>query len=109
MKVITYVRDSTGKPSLEDQQERLLEALRPDCEIVGSYSDVASGSSTQRPGLTQALEKLAAGEAQTLCVQSLDRLTRRADQLEVIRRWCKENGFVIQEFPDVPDNQWRRL
>ena len=105
MKVITYVRNSIGNHSVEEQQEILLKALPPEYEVVGSFCDVATGTSTQRPGLTQACEQLVAGEVAALCVHDLDRLTRRADQLEVIQHWCSENGFVIQETHDVPEIQ----
>ncbi len=105
MKVITYARGANGEHNVEAQQERLIKALPPEYEVVGSYSDVASGLSTERPGLDAACERLAGGEIQALCIHSLDRLTRRADQLEVIRRWCSENGFVIQEFPDASESR----
>ncbi len=105
MKVITYARGANGEHNVEAQQERLIKALPPEYEVVGSYCDVASGLSRRPPGLSEALDHLAAGGVQALCVTSLDRLTRRADQLEVIRRWCSENGFVIEEVPDIPENQ----
>ena len=104
MYAITYARSSNGH-SVEDQQEILLNALPPEYKIVGSYGDVAPGSSTRLPSLAAASEHLAAGRVQVIYVGSLDRLIRRADQLEAVQRWCSERGFVIQEVPDVPENQ----
>ena len=105
MYVITYVRSCDGKPRNEAQQEGLIQALSSEYDVVGCYGDAAAGSSTQRPGLGAALGHLATGGIDALCVTSLERLTRRADQLEAIQRWCSERGFVIQEVPDIPASQ----
>ena len=60
---------------------------------------------TARPGLAAVMERLEAGGAQALCVNSLDRLTRRADQLAAMTQWCRENGFTIQEVPDISEGE----
>ena len=101
MFVITYTRGSTG--DIDPRQEMLVQSLPSEDTVVGSYSDLAIGTDTARPGLAAAMEHLAGGGVQALCVSSLDRLTRRADQLEAITLWCRENGFTIQEVPDIPE------
>ena len=105
MKVITYARGANGEHNVEAQQERLIKALPPEYEVVGSYSDVASGLSRRPPGLLAALDHLAAGGIQALCVTSLDRLTRRVDELEMMLRWCSQQGLIIKEFRDAPESQ----
>ncbi len=105
MKVITYARGANGEHNVEAQQERLIKALPPEYEVVGSYCDVASGLSRRPPGLSAALDHLAAGGVQALCVTSLDRLTRRVDQLEALLRWCSQQGLIIKEFRDTPESQ----
>ncbi len=103
MFVITYTRGSTA--DVDAQRERLVRSLPSEYDIVGSYSDAAPGSNTRRSGLAAALERLAAGGVQALCVNSLDRLTRRADQLAAMTQWCREKGFTIQEVPDISEGQ----
>jgi site-specific DNA recombinase len=45
-------------------------------ELVALHTDTLSGKSLERPGLRRALAMLEAGEADTLAVAKLDRLTR---------------------------------
>ena len=103
MFVITYARGS--KADVDAQQERMVQSLSPEDTVVGSYSDLAIGTDTARPGLAAVMERLASGGVQAVCVSSLDRITRRADQLEAITLWCRENGFTIQEVPDISEGQ----
>ena len=103
MFVITYARGS--KADVDGQQERLVQSLPPEDTVVGSYSDLAIGTDTARPELAAVMERLAAGGVQALCVSSLDRLTRRADQLAAIEQVRYESGWVIREVPDIPDGR----
>src|SRR4051812_50044726 len=65
--LIGYARISTLDQTLALQQDALTAA---GCEHI--YTDTVSGSVTTRPGLTQALSHLRAGD--TLVVWRLDRL-----------------------------------
>ena len=103
MKVVTYARGSSH--SVDEQQQQLLNALPPEFEVAGSYADIDLGWDTDLPEFVTAWKRLAGGEVQALCVQSLDRLARRGGELEAVQRWCSENGFVIQEIPELPERQ----
>ncbi len=105
MYTITYTPSSSGDDNVEARQERLVRCLPSDYDIVGSYGDLGPGGSSELPGLAAALKRLEAGGVQAVCVSSLDRITRRADQLEAITLWCRENGFTIQEDPDISEAQ----
>jgi DNA invertase Pin-like site-specific DNA recombinase len=72
--LIGYARVSTLDQTLALQQDALTAA---GCEHI--YTDTVSGSVTTRPGLTQALSHLRAGD--TLVVWRLDRLGRSLPHL----------------------------
>jgi DNA invertase Pin-like site-specific DNA recombinase len=72
--LIGYARISTLDQTLHLQQDALTAA---GCEQL--YTDTVSGSVTERPGLTQALSHLRAGD--TLVVWRLDRLGRSLPHL----------------------------
>jgi DNA invertase Pin-like site-specific DNA recombinase len=77
--LIGYARVSTLDQTLALQQDALTEA---GCEQL--YTDTVSGSVMDRPGLTQALSHVRAGD--TLVVWRLDRLGRSlAHLIETIR------------------------
>src|SRR4051812_37396450 len=77
--LIGYARISTLDQTLALQQDALTAA---GCEQI--YTDTVSGSVTTRPGLTQALSHLRAGD--TLVVWRLDRLGRSLSHLiETVR------------------------
>lgn len=65
--LIGYARVSTHDQTLALQEDALKGA---GCQRT--YSDTASGASTERPGLTQALDHMREGD--TLIVWRLDRL-----------------------------------
>jgi DNA invertase Pin-like site-specific DNA recombinase len=83
MKALIYTRVSTNEQgrsgiSLEHQAQAC-EALaaREGLEVVEVLTEVKSGGSLRkRPVLTEALDRLAKGEAQVLVVAKLDRLSR---------------------------------
>jgi DNA invertase Pin-like site-specific DNA recombinase len=60
--------------------------------LVKVVRDVEShaGSGLRRPGLTYALDRLAAGEADCLVVTSLERLSRTASHLGTMLGWLEE-------------------
>ena len=82
VRAILYARVSTTDQgqnggSLDgqlDSLERL--AAERGWIVVGRLTDTASGSTLDRPGITEALARLAAGEASVLAVAKLDRLSR---------------------------------
>ncbi len=71
---VGYARVSTKEQNLHLQEDALKEA---GCEEI--YTDIASGSKSQRPGLDKALEFMRAGD--TLVVWKLDRLGRSIQHL----------------------------
>jgi DNA invertase Pin-like site-specific DNA recombinase len=95
--LIGYARVSTLDQTLALQQDALTAA---GCAEL--YTDTASGASTDRPGLTQALSHLRSGD--TLVVWRLDRLGRSLTHLiETIRQLQeREVGFrSLQEQIDT--------
>lgn len=70
-KFIGYARVSTDDQNLDLQIDALLQA---GCLKQNIYKDKVSGAKTERPGLTQCLDKLEAGDV--LVVWRLDRLGR---------------------------------
>ena len=72
--LIGYARISTIDQTLALQQDALTQA---GCQEL--YTDTASGASTDRPGLAQALSHLRSGD--TLVVWRLDRLGRSLPHL----------------------------
>ena len=79
--VVLYARSATSKPHVDQQIQFMEGSLDPGTNVVGRYSDVGSGMDSNRPGLRQAFNCLQNGEAETLVVQSIDRLTRSVQEL----------------------------
>src|SRR4051794_5010811 len=95
--LIGYARVSTLDQTLALQQDALTAA---GCEQL--YTDTVSGSVTERPGLTQALSHLRAGD--TLVVWRLDRLGRSLPHLiETVSALVRQGvGFrSLQEQTDT--------
>src|SRR3954467_4772481 len=84
--LIGYARVSTLDQTLNLQQDALTAA---GCEHI--YTDTVSGSVTDRPGLTDALSHLRAGD--TLVVWRLDRLGRSLSHLIETVRQLQEQGI----------------
>jgi DNA invertase Pin-like site-specific DNA recombinase len=81
--VVAYYRVSTSEQGdsgngLDAQRARVRgEVDRHGWTLAGEYEDVASGKSTdKRPGLAEALARVRDGDAGTLMVSKLDRLSR---------------------------------
>ena len=49
------------------------------------------------PGLQAALSELAAGRAEAIAVQSLDRLARSNEELASLLRWLRDRGLLVLE------------
>jgi DNA invertase Pin-like site-specific DNA recombinase len=94
--LIGYARVSTLDQTLALQQDALTAA---GCEHL--YTDTASGSVTTRPGLTQALSHLRAGD--TLVVWRLDRLGRSLPHLIETVRQLQERGVGFRSLQEQID------
>jgi DNA invertase Pin-like site-specific DNA recombinase len=87
---------ASDREGTEDVNEQV-RAIETACErlgltLVNVVRDVESHATSdlRRPGLTFALDRLAAGEASCLVVTSLERLTRTAAHLGTMLGWIEE-------------------
>jgi DNA invertase Pin-like site-specific DNA recombinase len=94
--LIGYARVSTLDQTLALQQDALTVA---GCQEL--YTDTVSGSVTERPGLTQALSHLRAGD--TLVVWRLDRLGRSLPHLIETVRQLQERGVGFRSLQEQID------
>src|SRR3954471_3912134 len=94
--LIGYARISTTDQTPALQQDALQAA---GCEQL--YTDTASGSVTDRPGLSQALSHLRAGD--TLVVWRLDRLGRSLPHLIETVRQLQERGIGFRSLQEQID------
>jgi DNA invertase Pin-like site-specific DNA recombinase len=94
--LIGYARVSTQDQNLELQRKALLGA---GCEKI--FDDKLSGSRSDRPGLTQALEFLRDGD--TLVVWKLDRLGRSVKHLVDLVGELREQGIQFRSLTDSID------
>jgi DNA invertase Pin-like site-specific DNA recombinase len=94
--LIGYARVSTLDQTLALQQDALRAA---GCEQL--YTDTVSGSVTERPGLTQALSHLRAGN--TLVVWRLDRLGRSLPHLIETVGQLQERGVGFRSLQEQID------
>jgi DNA invertase Pin-like site-specific DNA recombinase len=94
--LIGYARVSTQDQNLELQRKALLDA---GCEKI--FDDKLSGSRSDRPGLTQALEFLRDGD--TLVVWKLDRLGRSVKHLVDLVGELREQGIQFRSLTDSID------
>lgn len=98
-RAVGYIRTSTNRQdlSLEVQESR----LRAEAEFRGIdiliISDQMSGSISpkKRPGLSSALELLAAGDADTLIVSKLDRVARSLADIAHLLEQAKAQGWAF--------------
>jgi DNA invertase Pin-like site-specific DNA recombinase len=94
--LIGYARVSTLDQTLALQQDALTAAS---CEQL--YTDTVSGSVTDRPGLTEALSHLRAGD--TLVVWRLDRLGRSLGHLIETIRGLESRGVHFKSLQEQLD------
>lgn len=102
MRAITYARVSTADQAdsgagLDAQADAMnAEVERRGWELVANLVDEGkSGSNLDRPALTQALAMLAAGEADTLIVAKLDRLSRTVRDFTSITDVAQRQGWAV--------------
>jgi DNA invertase Pin-like site-specific DNA recombinase len=94
--LIGYARVSTQDQNLELQRKALIDA---GCEKI--FDDKVSGSRSERPGLSQALEMLRDGD--TLVVWKLDRLGRSVKHLVDLVGELDELGVHFRSLTDSID------
>lgn len=103
-KAIAYTRVSTGKQvesglGLADQRQIIEKAAEyRHLDIIDWATDDGASAKTlrRRPGLTAALDKLDAGDAEVLIVAKLDRLSRSvADFAHLLDRSRKKHWQVV--------------
>lgn len=95
MRLLGYARVSTTAQDLQLQ----LDALeRAGCERQWIYTDKASGSKTDRPGLNKCLKELKQGD--TLMIWRLDRLGRSIGHLVSLVEDLKQRGVGFKSICD---------
>ena len=94
--LIGYARVSTQDQNLDLQSEALTKA---GCEKI--FNDKISGSRTERPELTKALEMLREGD--TLVVWKLDRLGRSVKNLVDLVGELHQQGIQFKSLTDAID------
>lgn len=100
LRAILYARvsteDQTEGPSLDQQIYACKEyAHRQKFRVVASYKEDYTGTSLDRPLLTQALRLLERDEADVLVVFHMDRLSRNYIDYLVLRDQLEQRGKVI--------------
>jgi len=102
MKAIGYLRVSTEEQGdsgvgLEAQEASIrAEVKRRGWELVALNSDIGSGKSMRRrSNLGASLRALAAGEADTLVVAKLDRLSRSVIDFAAIMQTAAKEGWAV--------------
>jgi Resolvase, N terminal domain len=121
-RTLAYVRlgDARGVdlPRHIDAIERLCEARG--LELADIVVDVEGGaeSTSAPPGLTWALERLAAGAARALAVARTEHVTGAFAEAAGLRRWFREQGLKLvaadasaaeEGAPDPPGRALRRV
>lgn len=102
---VAYIRVSTDKQAksglgLEAQRTRILDYVRPEA-VVEWFEDHESGSKSDRKALEGALA-LCEITGACLVVATLDRLSRDALFLELVKRRCEAGGFEFR-CADMPE------
>lgn len=106
-RVVAYIRVSSRGQTYEAQKTAIERAAAAKGEPVDRwFADVASGASTERPGLRQLRAAVARGDAQTLWVWALDRLARSGivDTLQLLRE-LRAEGCGVRSVVDPFDLQ----
>lgn len=95
MRLLGYARVSTGAQDLQLQLDALEKA---GCKREFIFTDKASGSKTERPGLTKCIGALQKGDA--LMVWRLDRLGRSMPHLVSLVENLRERGVGFKSLCD---------
>lgn len=109
-KAVAVIRVSTQAQEASGGLEAQIEAIQAfaadkGLELVGNYSDTASGKTTpaDRTGMAQALADLAAGRAGVLLAARADRLTRVTADLYGLMDLSAREGWCIRTADGVVD------
>ena len=94
--ILGYARVSTGDQDVAGQTMRLEQA-----GAIKVFTDVRSGKSMDRPGLTELLAYARAGD--TLAVVRLDRLGRSLGELLTVVKELKERGVALLSLEEKID------
>ncbi len=94
--ILGYARVSTGDQDVAGQTMRLEQA-----GAIKVFTDVRSGKSMDRPGLTELLAYARAGD--TLAVVRLDRLGRSLGELLSVVKELKERGVALLSLEEKID------
>jgi hypothetical protein len=97
-RVIGYM--TTASEAWSDEHERSLADIEAACEasswnLLEIVWDRANGKTLERPGLSHALEEIAAGEAGGLVVKDLQRLSRSPYDLGALMAWFREADATL--------------
>ena len=91
--------DVEGERDDLDAQRQAIERSceRHGCELVELVADrePKDGKAFDRPGLSHALQRIAAGDASCLIVSGLERLSRSVAELGTLVHWLEENGIRL--------------
>lgn len=100
-RVVGYVRVSTEEQGLsglglEAQRGAIVrECSQRGWQLVRIEQDIAGGARLDRPGLSSALEAIAAGEVDGLIVAKLDRLSRSVAQFSSLLERFRAHGWGL--------------
>lgn len=103
LRMLGYVRVSTDEQAaygygLDAQKQRIEEACvrRNGWRLAALHRDEGlTGKTLDRPALTAALERIAAGKADGLIVAKLDRLTRSVIDFAMLLEWFEAAGATL--------------
>ena len=102
MRAIIYCRVSTdeqkehGYGLVRQEQECLKYAESHDIEVVDVIEDDCSGTSLDRPGLSELRHRLVSESIEVVIVHDIDRLSRDVTDFLILRReWMQEQGIEI--------------
>ena len=105
MNLVAYIRvskvggregDSFQSPTQQRKAIEAIVSLTPGAHIVAEFEDLdESGSTMDRPGVTQAIAMVENGQADGIVCAYLDRWARNMEALQMIERWTKDGKTFI--------------
>jgi DNA invertase Pin-like site-specific DNA recombinase len=94
----TRTAGDEGHDDLEAQKREIERSCeRLGCSLVELVADrePKDGKAFDRPGLSHALERIAAGDAACLVISSLERISRSVSELGALVHWLEGNGIRL--------------
>jgi DNA invertase Pin-like site-specific DNA recombinase len=102
IKAFGYASVERGADDASEKLERQRELIEQKCqdlglELVGLVRDrePKDGKALDRPGLSDVLARIAAGEASCIVVRGLERLSRSVADLGALVRWFEQNDVRL--------------